>query len=636
MEEFINRLNKLLYGWKDGTLGFVSAISVITVIVAVFHLIYRYGFILTQLEIDNVYSNLDIIFFIFALVYLIRLLFAIQRIDYLKRTWFECVLIMFILANGVANKVFDLKIILYYLELFSVEHSIKSYQDILSLYLTVLIGLELIKISTRISDLNFKPAATFIFSFIILILIGTALLMLPAMTYGTPDMSYRDSMPFLDALFTSVSASCVTGLAVVDTGTYFTFKGQLVIMFLIQLGGIGIVSFATFFATFLAKGVGIKHQSIIQDFLSSESLISAKALLRKVIFITISIEFIGFILIFFSWDESLHFRSLGQKVFFSLFHSISAFCNAGFSLFSDGLYTDMLASDTPLFDGDGDRDVSVKKMYLLHFVIAILIVLGGIGFGTIEDVLSPSKIKDRLIHPWKDLKISSRIALQTTLWLILIGTVGFMVLESHQLRDRTIVEALNTSFFQSVTCRTAGFNTMDFSINSDDGSSEDFTGGLQKPTIILCIFLMFIGACPGSTGGGIKSSTFFLIARSSFASIKGQERIEIGRRTIPNDLVRKAYSIFMFATTYNIIAIFILTITEADKDILAIVFEQVSAFATAGLSTGITSDLSSIGKIIIIISMYIGRVGTLTLALALSNKVITNSYRYPDGHVMVG
>lgn len=630
MEEFINRLNKLLYGWKDGTLGIVRTISVINVLIAIFHLIYRYGFILTQAEVDNVYANLDIIFFIFALIYLTRLLFAIHRIDHLKKTWFEFLLIMFIVVNGVVNKVFDFKIILYYLELFSFEHPLKSHQDVLSLYLTVLIGLELIKISTRISDLNFKPAATFILIFIILILLGTAMLMLPAMTYGTPEMSYRDSMPFLDALFTSVSASCVTGLAVVDTGTYFTFKGQLVIMFLIQLGGIGIVSFATFFATFLAKGVGIKHQSIIQDFLSSESLISAKALLRKVIFITISIEFVGFILIFFSWDDSLHFRSLGQKVFFSLFHSISAFCNAGFSLFGNGLYTDMLATDTPLFDGD--YDVSVKKMYLLHFIIAILIILGGIGFGTIEDVLSPSKIKDRLLHPWKDLKISSRIAIQTTIVLIVLGTIGFMVLESHQLRDRTIIEALNTSFFQSVTCRTAGFNTMAF------GSSDEDMG-LQNPTIILCIFLMFIGACPGSTGGGIKSSTFFLIARSSFASIKGQERIEIGRRTIPNDLVRKAYSIFMFATTYNIIAIFILSITEAGTEgvtILEIVFEQVSAFATAGLSMGITSDLTALGKVIIIISMYIGRVGTLTLALALSNKVITNSYRYPDGHVMVG
>lgn len=630
MEEFINRLNKLLYGWKDGTLRFVRVISVINVLIAILHLIYRYGFILTQFEIDNIYSNLDVVFFVFALIYLTRLLFAIHRVDHLKKTWFEALLIVFILINGIANKVFDFKIIVYYLELFSSFNPEKSHQDILSLYLTVLVGLETIKISTRIAELNFKPAATFIFSFVILILIGTALLMLPAMTYGTPEMSYRESMPFLDALFTSVSASCVTGLAVVDTGTYFTFKGQLVIMFLIQLGGIGIVSFATFFATFLAKGVGIKHQSIIQDFLSSESLISAKALLRKVIIITVTIELAGFILIFFSWDEGLHFKSLSQKLFFSLFHSVSAFCNAGFSLFESGLYTDMLATDTPLFNGD--YDVSVKKMYLLHFIIAILIILGGIGFGTIEDVLTPSKIKDRVLHPWKDLKISSRIAIQTTAVLIILGTIGFMVLESHQLRDRTIVEALNTAFFQSVTCRTAGFNTMHFG-----GSPDEIP--LQNSTIILCIFLMFIGACPGSTGGGIKSSTFFLIAKSSFASIKGQERIEIGRRTIPNDLVRKAYSIFMFATTYNIIAIFVLAITESGNEnitILQIVFEQVSAFATAGLSMGITSDLSAMGKIIIIISMYIGRVGTLTLALALSNRVITNSYRYPDGHVMVG
>ena len=628
--EFSNQLNKSLYGWQGRAMKFVRVVSFVNVIAAIVHLIYRYGFILTQGEIDGIYGNLDFIFLAFALVYMVRWLFAFQRVAYFKSTWFEFLLIAFIVIHGIANKLFDFKIILYYLELFSVDHADKNYQDVISLYLSVLTLLEMIKISTKIAELNTKPASTFIMSFIILIGIGTALLMLPAMTYGTADMSYRESMPFLEALFTAVSASCVTGLSVVDTGTYFTFKGQLVIMFLIQLGGIGIVSFATFFATFLAKGVGIKHQSIIQDFLSSESLISAKSLLRRIIFITLSIEAIGFIAIFFSWDEGLQFKSLGQKIFFSLFHAVSAFCNAGFSLFEGGLYTDMLAQETPLFDGEGE--VNVKKMYLLHFIIAILIILGSIGFGTIEEVLTPSKLKERWTHPWKDLKISSKIALKTTFWLIMIGTVGFMILESHQLRDRTIIEALNTAFFQSVTCRTAGFNTMSFG-----GGEHDMA--LQNSTIILCIFLMFIGACPGSTGGGIKSSTFYLIARSSFASIKGQERIEIGRRTIPNDLVRKAYSIFMFATTYNIIAIFLLTITESGNEnitILQIVFEQVSAFATAGLSMGITSDLSAFGKIIIIISMYIGRVGTLTLALALSNRVITNSYRYPEGHVMVG
>ncbi len=613
------QINNLLYTWKEKSFSVLKTISTINALVAIILLIYRYGFILSDEEIDNIFANIDIVFLVFGLVYLTRLIFSIHRKEFFLKTWVEASLIIFLLLHGLVNYIFNYKMLLQLIELFVDNHPILSYQHFLSFYLVILVGLELTKVSTKLSELELKPATTFIASFIVLILIGTALLMLPAMTKG------RENMPFLNALFTSVSASCVTGLAVADTGTYFTFKGQLVIMFLIQLGGIGIVSFATFFASFMAKGVGLKHQSIIQDHLSSESLISATALLRRVVIITLLIEFTGFILIYFSWENELQFNNWGHKIFFSAFHSISAFCNAGFSLFPDSLYTNYLSNDTPLFY-QNNMDINIRRMYFLHFIISLLIIFGGLGFSTIEDIFTKDKIKQRFKNPWKDWKISTRIAIYSTLILLSIGTVGFMTLEAHQLTDRTILEALNTAFFQSVTTRTAGFNTMDF-------------GGLKEATIIMVIFLMFIGACPGSTGGGIKSSTFLLIALSSIANIKGQERIEIGRRTIPDDLIRKAFSIFMFATTYNIIAIFFLTITESGNEnigILPIVFEQVSAFATVGLSMGITSELSDAGKAIIIISMYIGRVGTLTLALALSSKVKTNSYRYPDGHVMVG
>lgn len=613
------QINNLLYTWGERSFSFLKIISTSNGAVAIILIIYRYGFILSDEEVDNVFANIDLVFAIFGLVYLIRFIFSIHRKEYLIKTWFEASLIVFLFFHGLINYLFEYKLLLGIIELFVDNHPVLTYQHFLTFYLVILVGLEVTKISTKLSELELKPATTFIASFIVLILIGTGLLMLPAMTIG------RESMSFLNALFTSVSASCVTGLAVEDTGTYFTFKGQMVIVFLIQLGGIGIVSFATFFASFMAKGVGLKHQSIIQDHLSSESLISATALLRRVIIITLSIEFIGFVLIYFSWENELEFNSWGQKIFFSAFHSVSAFCNAGFSLFPDSLYTNYLSGDTPLFLKNG-MDINIRRMYFLHFVIGLLIIFGGLGFSTIEDIFTKDKIRNRFKAPWKDWKISTRIAVYSTAILLAIGTIGFMALEAYQLTDRTILEALNTAFFQSVTTRTAGFNTMDF-------------GGLKEATIIMVIFLMFIGACPGSTGGGIKSSTFLLIALSSIANIKGQARIEIGKRTIPDDLIRKAFSIFMFATTYNIIAIFFLTITESGNEnisILPIVFEQVSAFATVGLSMGITGELSDAGKAIIIVSMYIGRVGTLTLALALSSKVKTNSYRYPDGHVMVG
>ncbi len=625
MQKLGEQINNLLYNQRDKVLGLVKVASGIFVVLGIALLVFRYGFLPEDETMHQILRFFDILFASNLLFFGIRWLLALEKAAFLKRSWFESGVNFIILIHGLVYYLSEgYNILLNLLKASEIVHPILTYHHILSIFLIILIFLELTKLSTKISELELKPATTFINSFILLILIGTLLLMLPAMSRE------KGSMPFIDALFISVSASCVTGLSVVDVSTYFTFKGHLILMFLFQLGGIGIVSFATFFASFLAKGVSLKHQSIIQDFLSSDSLDSAKGLLKKIIVMTISIELVGAIFIFFSWDDELKFSSLGYKIFYSLFHSISAFCNAGFSLFSDGLFTSNISEGNEVFAREVDIDL--RQMYTLHFIIAIIIILGGIGFSTIEDIFTSGRKKQKL-KPTKEWKIGTKVAVYSSLFLIAIGTLGFMILEAHQLTDRTIIEATITSFFQSVTTRTAGFHTMNF------GGSE---GGipLANPTIILVIFLMFIGAAPGSTGGGIKSTTFLVLALAAIANIKGQERIELERRTIPNELIRKAFSIFMFATTYNLIAIFILSITEssnpAASNILSLVFEQISAFSTVGLSMGITADLTWMGKIVIILSMYIGRVGTLTLALALSNKVITNSYRYPEGNIMVG
>jgi trk system potassium uptake protein len=414
-------------------------------------------------------------------------------------------------------------------------------------------------------------------------------------------------MAFLDALFTATSATCVTGLIVVDTATYFTFKGELVILALIQIGGIGMVSFATFFATFMRSGVGLKHSAIIRDQLSSESLFEAKGLLRKIVGITFLIEFIGFLGIFYTWGEQVEFDSLGKKIFYSIFHSVSAFCNAGFSLYSDGLYQSL-----------------VKDAYLLHIVIIGIIILGGLGFGVITDLFSPAALRERLEKPWKDWQIGTKMVLFSSMFLILIGTLVFYTLERNNvLKDMNALETIITSVFQSVTTRTAGFNTVDFT-------------ALTSPTLIFMMGLMFIGASPGSTGGGIKTITFVLIAASAIATIRGNKNVEFSRRNIPSELLFKAFYVFSFAVAYNFLAIFLLAITDPEINILQLAFEQVSAFATVGLSTGITATLSINSKIVIILSMFLGRVGTLTVALALSRRLGSTSYRYPDGYVLVG
>ncbi|GAB4337678.1 MAG: hypothetical protein OHK0038_16190 [Flammeovirgaceae bacterium] len=581
-------------------------------------IIYRYGFLLDDEEIDKIFLRLDVVFAIFALNFFVRVLFETKKRAYLRSVWFEALTNILLVVNGILNYTLGYKPFLHFFEYFEYSNPALSYQHLVSLYMLLMVGQEITKSAGRISQLNFKPATTFIWSFVILIGLGTAGLMLPAST------SNGEGAPFLTALFTATSASCVTGLGLEDTGRYFTFKGQLIIAFLCQIGGIGIVSFATFFATFLSKGVGLKHQTMIQDQLSSEDLQATKGLMRKIIFITLTIEIIGAIFIYHSWHPDLIFDSFSQKLWFSVFHSVSAFNNAGFSLFKDNYFTNEL-SDGTLFKTVG-MDINIRSMYGLHFVTAIIIIFGGIGYTTIEDMLSLKQIKDRIKNPWKELKVNSKIGIQATIFLIVLGTVAFMILEFDKLRDRTIDEALITAFFQSVVTRTAGFNSMDIS-------------ALATPTAILVMLMMFVGAAPGSTGGGIKCSTFYLIMLASISNIKGNDRFVIENRTIPNDVVIKAFAVFMFAATYNVVAIMFLSISESDNpniNILQIAFEQVSAFSTTGLSMGITSALSSTSKYIIILSMFIGRVGTLTLALALSNTVKTTAYRYPEGHVMVG
>ncbi|MDX5435870.1 MAG: ATPase, partial [Pontibacter sp.] len=412
---------------------------------------------------------------------------------------------------------------------------------------------------------------------------------------------------FVDALFMATSASCVTGLAVVDPGTYFTFAGQIVLLMLIQMGGLGILTFATFFASLMRQGVGVRQHVAMHELLESESLYSTKGLLQKLIFLTFTIEAIGAAVIFASWGPAAEFQNLGTKLFYSVFHSVSAFCNAGFSLYPEGLYTQ-----------------PVRFAYVLHLVVAMLIIFGGIGFPTILDVLSPKAMRARLNAPWKNWKMLSRVTIYTSAALIFVGTVGFFLLEYYNtLSELNFAEALVTSFFQSVTTRTAGFNSVDIS-------------ALNVPTLLMFIFLMFIGASPGSTGGGIKTTTFTVILISVLATIQNKRNMEIGHRTIPHYVSYKAFSIFTFAAVLNIFFIFVLSITDAQFDIMRLAFEQVSAFATVGLSTGITAGLSDYGKTVIILSMYIGRVGTLTLALALSTKAPSTNHRYPDTHLAVG
>jgi len=594
-------LNRLLYGSKLRAYMLMRRTAYLLSVLAIGLLIYAHGMVEDPVRLRMLFYAIDGILAVFVIIYFLRILYAFERVKFLKRTWFEAILMAIIFVNQMGTYVLGFPVVYQVFEGIGIPLSVELYRILVSFYILVLLVVELLETKVHLKTLQLKPSVTFLLSFVILILIGTGLLMMPKMTNAP------EGMRFLDALFMSVSASCVTGLAVVDPGTYFTFSGQVVLLILMQMGGLGILTFATFFASLMRQGVGIKQHVAMHEILESESLFSTKGLLRKLIFLTLFIEAIGAVMIFMTWGPQVRFDTLGAKIFYSVFHSVAAFCNAGFSLYPAGLFTE-----------------PVRFAYVLHLTVALLIILGGIGFPTILDVLSPSAMRARMKAPWRNWKMSSRVNIYTSAALIFLGTVGFFLLEYYNtLSELNFAEAFVTSFFQSVTTRTAGFNTVNISV-------------LSVPTLLMFIFLMFIGASPGSTGGGIKTTTFTVILISVFATIRNKRNMEIGHRTIPHSVSYKAFSVFTFAAMINILFVFILSITDAQFDIMKLAFEQVSAFATVGLSTGITAGLSDGGKAVIIASMYIGRVGTLTLALALSTRATSTNYRYPATHLAVG
>lgn len=533
--------------------------------------------------------------------FLLRFFFTLNRRQFLAQNPIESVLIAFILYNGISHYILGIPLLERFLHLIGAAGFEGFYSFLLQLFLLLIVGINFVKELKNIGKLHLKPSTLFVGSFLLLIGMGTVMLMLPAVN-TTPG-----GMNFIDALFTATSAGCVTGLIVEDTATYFNIKGQLVILALMQIGGIGILSFASFFATFIKKSVGVSYQTMLQNLTDAEHPMGAVNLLRPIVFLTFGIEAVVAFCLYFLWGE-VPFDSVAQKIYFSIFHAVSAFNNAGFSLFTNGLY-----------------EQGVRDLYLLHLTVALTIFLGSLGFPAIRDIFFLENVRKRMEQPWRKWKLSTRIAFYSSLALILAGAVGFFLLEQNgSLKGKNLSEAVIASLFQSVTTRTAGFNTVDMA-------------SLSVPVLFLMMFLMFIGASSGSTGGGIKTSTFVVIFVALIGIIRGKKSFSLGRRNIQKDTLLKAFSIFIFGATYVFAGILILTMLEPDLPITSLVFENISAFATVGLSTGITAELGTGAKILMVCNMFVGRIGLLTLALSLSTpERYGHKYIYPDTHIMVG
>ncbi|MBA3286304.1 MAG: ATPase, partial [Nitrosopumilus sp.] len=538
-------------------------------------------------------------FFVFN--YLVRFLYTFEPKNFLYHTRYELVFISILIIDGLIFFTTGFPLVKTILINIGFQNPTGVYVVLMQFFLLVIIFLEFAKASIFINKLALSPASMLMYSFLILICVGTILLMMPQMT------SHLQGAPFLTAFFTSTSASCVTGLIVVDTPTYWSLKGQIIIMLLIQAGGLNIVAFAAFFASFSTTGMGIKHQTMMKDMMSAASLLDTKGILRRIFLFAFSIELIGAVAIYSLWGNDILFNSAIEKIYFSIFHSISAFNNAGFALFSAGMASE-----------------GANESYILHLVLSVLIFAGGLGFFIMSDLFSIKSMRMRLKHPWRKLTINTRIGLYTAVTLAIGGTVLFYFLEvNNTLEDKKLVPAIITSLFQSVSTRTAGFNSVDFAM-------------LTTPTFILFMFLMFVGGNSGSTAGGIKTSTFAILLISAWSTLRGKKNLEIGKNRISFELLNRAFFVFLFAIGWVLTGIFLLTLTDPQFPIMSIMYEQVSAFGTVGLSTGITPNLSVAGKFIIIVSMFVGRVGPLAVGFALTVRVITTKYSYPKAHLMVG
>lgn len=437
-----------------------------------------------------------------------------------------------------------------------------------------------------------SPYTIILISFIIIILIGGFLLSLPVAI----ENGQRTNL--LEGMFTATSAVCVTGLTVNDVSAVYNLFGKTVILILIQLGGIGIITFSTVVVTMISKKVGYFTKKLIQEDINANTTFEIQKFVKKVLITVFTIEIIGAVILFFKFVKMFDYKT---AAYYAVFHSVSAFCNAGFALFSNNL------SD-------------FKNSIVINTVIPVLIFLGGIGFAAILNLYQYFLKKD------KRLSTTTRIAVKMSIFLIIFGTVLTFILEysnSKTLGTLPLLEKLGAAFFQSVTTRTAGFNTISIA-------------ELREPTVFLFVVLMFIGASPGSTGGGIKTTTAELILFGIITTIKNKEYLEYNKRRISWKIYNKAMVIVFISIMYLIVILFLLIWLE-DVKVIELGFELVSAFGTVGLSRDLTPRLSDISKLLIMITMFVGRVGPLTITLALSKERNPKGrYIYPKEDILIG
>lgn len=444
----------------------------------------------------------------------------------------------------------------------------------------------------KLKEKKLNPAQILVLGFAGLIIIGGILLNLPIASVD------GESIGFIDSLFTSASAVCVTGLVVVNTATYWTLFGKIVILMLIQMGGLGFMTMATLVALLIGKRITLRQRLVIQEGLNQFSLEGVVKLTKYVIMSTLIIEAIGAIILS---TRFVPIYGIKNGIWYSIFHSISAFCNAGFDITGNSIVP---------FAGDA----------VVNITLALLIIIGGLGYTVYIDLTRNKEFKSNTLH--------TKFVLLSTAILLITGFAFILIIEYNNpktLGNLPFIDKITASMFQAVVPRTAGFNSIDI-------------GGLTKATSFLMIILMFIGGSPGSTAGGIKTTTFGVIILTIYSILKGKSDVDVFRKRIPYELIFRALAVLGISLFLVVFVTMILTLTESENSFLDLLFETTSAFATVGLTRGVTSDLSSIGRLILIFTMFTGRLGPLTLGFALAKRQDKDkgNFRYPEGKIMIG
>jgi trk system potassium uptake protein len=581
----------------------VTAVNVITGIAVIGTFILLYGLLEVpawtsprQLHIIQIVA-----FWVFLLEKAVRFVNAASKREFFGAFWIEIPLLL-----GLLVVVFGAG------TLFHAANPSGLIMTALGVYLVYQVVDKLCRNLIGLAATGRNPMRVLAGMFIVLIVSGAGLLMLPK-SHSCEQLS------FVDALFTATSASCVTGLVINDTGRDFTLMGQTIILTLIQLGGLGIVIFGVVLALLLRQALSIRESVAMQDLFSSQTVGRIGRSIGFIFGTTMIIELTGAILMIPMWNSIPVELSGGHNAWFaSVFHSISAFCNAGFGLASRNL-------------------VDYDHCWQVYGVIAPLIILGGLGFGVMENLVEVAVERIRglirrrkgrvnlmeLRHPAR-LQLQTKLVLVTTIFLIVAGTAVLMLFEyfsPNPLRDYS----LKAAYFQSVTSRTAGFNSVDIA-------------ALSEPSKLAMILLMFVGGSPGSTAGGIKTVTLAVLALVVYSAFRRYPQVQAFRRAIRPVVVGKAVTVVLLYVVVIFVVIFAMTITERGKGIalLDLNFEVVSAIGTVGISTGITPKLSDPGKILLIITMLIGRLGPLSLLAAMTFNQKTAKYEYPSEPLIVG